>query len=190
MKKDVLLITHAFDTNCLFLTAPIIFENKQNYPEFKNVILETLMEKLQMHSESEPESVTQEMNCTNRYSWGKIFVQVQKITNFPYYNSVFVRLSVQPWSLNTKRIMDNKYDFYQGFYIPVANHFFTLKIELINMESVGLFRESFKEHVLDSYEVRLPDLNKEPFKSDGTLFLPIRPIQDYKKYGLKLAEDI
>jgi len=38
-----------------------------------------------------------------------------------------------------------------------------LKVEVINVESVGFFRENFKEHVLDSFEIRLPDLNKDPF---------------------------
>ena len=45
-KKDVLLIAHQFDTSCLFLTAPIIFNSTHNYPEFKNIILDTLMEKI------------------------------------------------------------------------------------------------------------------------------------------------
>jgi len=110
----------------------------------------------------EPEEVTLQMDCTNRYAWGKVFVFVNKIINFPYFNSIFVRVSVSPWSLCTKRISDNKYDFKQGFYIPVASHFFTLKVDLINMESVGFFRENFKEHILESYEIRLADLNKEP----------------------------
>ena len=57
LKKDVLLITHRYDNNCLFVTAPIIFNTRQFYPEFKSVILETLMEKIQMHSEQEPESL-------------------------------------------------------------------------------------------------------------------------------------
>ena len=47
--------------------------------------------------------------------------------------------------------------------MPVASHFFTLKIEVINLESVGFFRENFKEHVLDSYDIRIPDLHKDPF---------------------------
>jgi hypothetical protein len=100
-----------------------------------------------------------------------------------------VRVSVQPWQLCTKRISDNKYDFKQGFFIPVASHFFTLKIDLINMESVGFFRENFKEHILESYEIRLADLNKEPLLKDGTLYLPIKPISDYRKLGLKLPGD-
>ena len=160
LKKDVLLITHRYDTNCLFMTAPIIFNTKQVYPEFRDIILETMMERIQQHSELEPELVINEMNCTNRYSWGKIFVHVNKIINFPYFNSIFVRLSVSPWTLNTRRIMDTKFEFNQGFYIPIASHFFTLKIEIINVESVGFFRENFKEHVLESYFIRLPDLNK------------------------------
>lgn len=59
--------------------------------------------------------------------------------------------------------MENKFDFNQGFYIPVANHFFKLKIEVINMEASGFFSEKFTEHILDSFEIRLSDLNKEPF---------------------------
>ena len=46
MKKDVLLITHNYDNNALFMTAPIIFNTRETYPEFKKVILETLMEKI------------------------------------------------------------------------------------------------------------------------------------------------
>ena len=72
-------------------------------------------------------------------------------------------MSVQPWTLQTKTIKDSKLDFKQGFYIPIANHFFTLKIELINMESVGFFRENLKEHVIETYEIRLSDINKDPF---------------------------
>ena len=163
-KKDVLLIAHQFDTSCLFLTAPIIFNSSHNYPEFKNIILDTLMEKIQNCSEIDPpEPITSAMDHTNRFSWGKIFIFVNKMINFPYTNSIFVRLSVQPWTLCTKRIIDNKFEFKQGFFIPVANHFFTLKIELVNLESVGFFKETFKEHILESYEIRLPDINKDPF---------------------------
>lgn len=189
-KKDVLLITHEYDTNCLFLTAPIIFDTPHAYPEFRTTILEKYTERIENFSKLEPEIVSTVMNHTNRYSWGKVFVWVNKIINFPYFNSIFVRLSIQPWSLSTKRIMDSKFEFKQGFYIPVANYFFTLKVEIINLENTGFFREKFEEHIIESYEIRLPDLNKDPFQRDGTLVLPIKPIQDYRKLGLKLPEDI
>ena len=190
LKKDVLLITHEYDKNCLFVTAPIIFDTKRNYVEFKSIILETLRHKIEEHSMYEPERVKELIDCTNRYAWGKLFIYVNKIKNFPYQGSILVRLSVQPQSLSTKRIMDsNNFVFQQGFYMPVASHFFTLKIEVINLESVGFFRENFKEHVLDSYDIRIPDLHKDPFQKDGSLVLPIKPITDYKKVGLKLAED-
>jgi len=57
----------------------------------------------------------------------------------------------------------NKFVYQQGFWVPIANHFFTLKIEVIALESAGFFREKFNEHVLDSFEIRLPDLHKDPF---------------------------
>ena len=61
----------------------------------------------------------------------------------------------------------------------MASHFFTLKIELINLESVGFFSEKHKEHVLETYEIRIADINKDPFQKDGTLVLPVRGIADY-----------
>ena len=84
MKKDVLLITHNYDKNCLFITAPIIFDTKKTYPEFKSIILETLQHKVEMHSMYEPERVKELIDCTNRYAWGKVFVHINKIVNFPY----------------------------------------------------------------------------------------------------------
>ena len=57
------------------------------------------------------------------------------------------------------------------------------------MESVGFFRENFTEHVLETYEIRLADINKDPFQKDGTLVLPIKPISGLSKYGLVLGKD-
>ena len=142
-----------------------------------------------MHSENEPESIVSEINCTNRYSWGKVYVWINKMINFPYVGQIFIRASVQPWALQTKVSKDGKHDFKQGFYIPVASHFFTLKIELINLESVGFFSEKHKEHVLETYEIRIADINKDPFQKDGTLVLPLRGIADYQKKGLKLNDE-
>ena len=45
----------------------------------------------------------------------------------------------------------------------MPGHFFTLKIEVLNVLSDGWFREHSRENVIASYEVRLPDINKEPF---------------------------
>jgi len=67
--------------------------------------------------------------------------------------------------------------------MPVANHFFTLKINLINLKSDGWLQEKFKEFVIASYEFRISDLNKPPFNSDGSITLPI-PKFDSKKLGL------
>ena len=51
------------------------------------------------------------------------------------------------------------------------------------MTADGWLREHFKEHVVASYDIRIPDINKEPFKADGSLRLPISKV-DAKKCGL------
>lgn len=39
-----------------------------------------------------------------------------------------------------------------------------------------------------SFEIRLPDINKEPFDEHGTIALPIPEIKDPKKLGLQFVE--
>ena len=82
-KIDVLILTHSYDTNVMYLTAPLLFTCKERHPEFQSIVLETLQEKIQNQAEVEPNTgIT--MDCTNRYSWGKIFVRIKNIINFPY----------------------------------------------------------------------------------------------------------
>ncbi len=112
-------------------------------------------------------------DCTNRHPWGKVQIKVNKITNFPFQGNVFIRFTLQPWVVETKKCIDGKMDFNQTFYLPVANHFFTIKAEVINMHADGWLREHFKESILYTFEIRIPDLNKEPFLPDGSIKLPL-----------------
>ena len=74
-------------------------------------------------------------------------------------------------------------------FIPIANNFFTLKVDIINVTADGWLREHFKEHIIASFDIRIPDLKKEPFKSDGSIRLPFSKV-DYKKLGLVLIGQV
>ena len=39
-KIDVLMLTHRYDTKCMYVTVPQIFENEYRYPEFTDFVLE------------------------------------------------------------------------------------------------------------------------------------------------------
>jgi hypothetical protein len=60
-----------------------------------------------------------------------------------------------------------------------------LKIEIINLLNDGWFREHVKEQVIATYDIRLTDIDKEPFDETGFIKLPISENIDYKKLGLK-----
>lgn len=53
------------------------------------------------------------------------------------------------------------------------------------MENDGWFREHMKEQVIATFEIRLPDVGKEPFDEYGNIKLPINEVLDVKKLGLK-----
>ena len=78
----------------------------------------------------------------------------------------------------------------QQFYIPVHNHFNTLKIEIINILNDGWFREHVKEQIIASYDIRLTDIDKEPFDENGGIKLPLNEITEYKKLGLRAVTDM
>lgn len=178
------MLTHNYDKTGLFITVPLIYESAQKCPEYTSQVLKVVANKIEQFATMNPVEMLP-MDQTNRYPWGKIMININKITNFPFQGTVFVRISLPPWQICTRRIMDNRFDINQVFFIPVASNFFTLKFEIINLSSDGWLREHFTEHVIASYDIRLPDINKEPFEKDGTLQLPISIERlDFKKHGL------
>jgi hypothetical protein len=85
----------------------------------------------------------------------------------------------------SRRILDNNLDFNQRFYIPVHNPFNTLKVDIINIVNDGILRDHKKENLIASYEIRLPDIDKEPFDFNGYIKLPIPENTEFKKLGMK-----
>ena len=55
---------------------------------------------------------------------------------------------------------------------------------MINRKQVGLLSEAYKEMELASFDIRLPDIYKEPFEEDGNVRLPLPAKLDWKKIGL------
>lgn len=53
----------------------------------------------------------------------------------------------------------------------------------------GWFREHVKESIVASYEIRLPDIDKDPFTEHGKLKIPVSDQIDFKKLGLKPVQN-
>jgi hypothetical protein len=114
-------------------------------------------------------------------------IQIDSIKHFPYQNNISVRLSFNPFVLSTKKILEKDLDFKQSFYIPVHNHFNTLRVEIINSLNDGWFRDHVKETIIASFDIRMPDIDKSPFDEQGFIKLPIteQSVLDYKRLGLR-----
>lgn len=75
-------------------------------------------------------------------------------------------------------------------FIPVHNHFNILKIEVVNILNDGWFTYHTKDQVIESYDIRLLDIDKKPLDENGNIKLPISELIDYKKLGLKPVPEI
>lgn len=170
-KIDVIMISHKYDDDCLYLTIPEIHDS----PEFHKIfmpLLDTLETNLIMNATNPPEGMFP-IDQTNKNPFGKIMLEVLSIKHFPFFHNVFIRISCNPYFMCSKKILDTDLDFQQRFYLPVHNHFNTLKIEIINLLNDGWFREHVKEQIIATYEIRMTDIDKEPFDENGYIKLPI-----------------
>lgn len=178
-KVDALLISHRYDDESLLLTLPEVYEAPNGVSkdhEFRKDYIEILDEIAKMLNQRVgiPPTVRKvqagqqlppsyDIDQTNRNPFGKVLIQVDSIKHFPYHNKVFVRLSFNPFVMQTKNVTDQHLRFKQNFYLPVHNHFNTLKIEIFNSLNDGWLRDHVKDSLIGSYEVRMPDIDKAPF---------------------------
>lgn len=71
------------------------------------------------------------------------------------------------------------------------NTFNTLKVEVVNSLNDGWLRNHVKDVVIAQFDIRLPDIDKEPFDSNGFIKLPMSEgAFDYKKLGLKAQPEM
>ena len=52
-----------------------------------------------------------ELDQTNKTPVGKILVEVISLKHFPYFHNLYVRLSCNPWVLQTKAIVEDRLEF-------------------------------------------------------------------------------
>lgn len=128
-KIETLLVCHKYDSTPLYLTVPMFYEGTAVKGSSVSRILAAVKDKLiEMSAVVNPFA-----DETNRHSWGKLKIHINQLRNFPFYGTVFVKFSLQPWQFKTKKIMDSKLEFGQTYFVPLANNWFTLKIEVINL---------------------------------------------------------
>jgi hypothetical protein len=54
----------------------------------------------------------------------------------------------------------------------------------LNHKADGWLSESFKDIIITSYSIRIPDLEYEPFSTDGSISLPIPNLENFRALGL------
>lgn len=89
-----------------------------------------------------------DLDQTNKTPVGKILVEIHDLKHFPYFNDIYVRVSCNPWVVQTKNIIDVSLSFKQKFYLPVHNTFNTVKVEVINSLNDGWLRNHVKDVII------------------------------------------
>lgn len=67
---------------------------------------------------------------TCRNSVGKLIVEAISLDGVKFKTQAYIKISCNPYSVKTRILHENEDRLDQVFYLPVNNHFNTLKIEL------------------------------------------------------------
>lgn len=60
---------------------------------------------------------------------------------------------------------------------------------MVNVHADGFLREHYKEKVIATFDIRVPDLTKHPFMEDGSIRLPVAGFK-WKECGLQQISPI
>lgn len=105
------------------------------------------------------------VNETNRYSFGKIHIRLNTLSFFPTQGSIFIKISLPPFSIESKRVRGMEpdkekieklgpkldYSFKQDFYIPIHNRYSMIRIQIINTVSEGWLRGKQAQTILKDF---------------------------------------
>lgn len=102
-----------------------------------------------------------DINCTNRYPFGKLFLEIKGIEDLYPQRDLMIEVEFNPYLLKTKTfdsMRNTPAKFNQRFYLPIHNRFNILKIRVIRFSKEGIFSASKKTAVVKSYEYAIPFL--------------------------------
>jgi len=165
-----------------------MLDDQNTAPEEQSILLNHIYTNLKRMALNDDFSFAENIDHTCRNAVGKLIFEAIAMDGIKFKSLTYLRISCQPYSVKTRNLHENEDKFEQVFYLPVNNHFNTLKIELMVQVQAGWFSDSRKDVAVISWEIRVPDIEYEPFDLDGTIKLPIALSEaDLKKYGAKLA---
>mmetsp|Transcript_30640 Transcript_30640/g.30136 ORF Transcript_30640/g.30136 Transcript_30640/m.30136 type:complete len:318 (+) Transcript_30640:895-1848(+) len=122
------------------------------------------------------------INCTNRYPFGKLFIEVKGIEDLYTQRDLEVEIEFNPYILKTKTydcLRNTPVKFNQKFYVPIHNRFNILKIKLIRLSKEGIFSANKKPAQVTSYEYAIPFLRDDG--GEKVLKIPIHTSELLKK---------
>jgi hypothetical protein len=92
-EEDIIKIKHEYDTDYLLL---ILDEYKKMFGEIYDFLLE--------RSIAYSKDIMSLVNETNRYSFGKIHIRINTLNFFPCSGSIFVKIILSPYTVESKRV--------------------------------------------------------------------------------------
>ena len=171
------MIKHPYDCDNLLVS----FEEARDTPPLSQLYRQLVMKSLDRTPDyAEERACVNELNDTNKFSFGKILVRIIQIENLFATSTIFIRIRTGPYVLETRHFSFDKvrykvkrdnmlangknpdalfnYKIMQDFYMPITNKYGYITIELITITWRGLLKVRIEEKVIFSEELSLMKL--------------------------------
>ena len=164
---NTFVIKHPYDSDNLLVS----FEEAKDTPPLSQLYRQLVMKSLDRTPDYAGElACVDELNDTNKFSFGKILVRILQIENLFATSTIFIRIRTGPYVLETRHFSFDKvryqvkrkdmiskgenpdalfnYKIMQDFYMPITNKYGHVTIELITKMWRGLLNGKIIEKVI------------------------------------------
>ena len=148
-KHKILILSHQYE----YETVRLIFKEEEHFDSIVSFIADK--------SEELSKVTMATVNETNRYPFGKLFLELKGINGLYTNRDMRVDIEFNPYTLKSKTF-DGKRNttvkFNQRFYIPIHNRFNVLKIKLLRFTKEGILSTNKRSDVFKEFDYGLPFL--------------------------------
>jgi len=142
-RHRIVRISHQYEQECI----SIIFNEEESFDNITGFLKDK--------SQEVNKTSMMDINCSNRYPFGKLFLEIRDIEELYTQRDLQIDIEFSPYKLKSKIfecMRNTPVKFNQRFYIPIHNRFNILKVKVIRFTKEGIFSTNKKSAVVKSYE--------------------------------------
>jgi len=157
--RKIMILSHRYE----YQTVCMVIKEEDNFTNIVDFIKEEIF---QDSIEKVNKITMMEVNETNRYPFGKLFLEIRGIEDLYSNRDIRIDIDFNPYMLKSKVFDGKRYStvrFDQRFYIPIHNRFNILVVKILRFSKEGILTANKRADVFKTFKFGIPFLRVSLF---------------------------